>query len=51
MKEKIDGAGRIRRKYKQLLDDIKGKQRNWKLKEETVECPVWITRLVARQNT
>jgi hypothetical protein len=51
MKEKIDGTGRIRRKRKQLLDDLKGKRGYWKLKEETVDRPLWRTRLFARQNT
>jgi hypothetical protein len=49
MKEKIDGTGRIRKKCKQLLDDRKEKIGYWKLKEETVDRPLWRNRLVARQ--
>jgi len=49
MKEKIDGTRRIQRKCKQLLDDLKGKRGYWKLKEETVDHPLWRTRLVAGQ--
>jgi hypothetical protein len=51
MKEKTDGTGRIRRKRKQLLDDLTEKRRYWKLKEETVDRPLWRTHLVARQTT
>jgi len=34
---------KIRRRYKQLLDDFKEKRRQWKSKEEALDCP--ITRL------
>jgi lactate dehydrogenase-like 2-hydroxyacid dehydrogenase len=50
MKEKIDGIGRIGRKLKQLLNDLKEKREYWKLKEETVDRLLWRTRLVVRQN-
>jgi hypothetical protein len=49
MKEKIDGTGRTRRKLKQMLDDFKEKRGYRKLKKETVDYPLWRTRLVARQ--
>jgi hypothetical protein len=51
MKEKIDGTGRIRRKHRQLLDDLKEKGGYWKLKKETVDRSLWRTPLVARQIT
>ena len=51
MKEKIDGTERIRRKRRQLLDELKEKRGYWKLKKETVDRPLYRTRLVARQTT
>jgi hypothetical protein len=36
--------GRRGRRSKQLLDDLKGKKRYWKLKEKTADRPLWRTR-------
>jgi hypothetical protein len=36
--------GKKRKKRKQLLEDIKEKRRNCKLKEETLVCTLWETR-------
>jgi hypothetical protein len=50
-------TGRRGRKRKQLLDDLKDKIRNWKLKEEALDRTLWRTRFgrsygpVARQTT
>jgi hypothetical protein len=38
--EEIEGRGRRRRK---LLDDLKEKRANWKLKEEALDRNVWRT--------
>jgi hypothetical protein len=36
--------GRQGRRRKQLLDDLKGKRRYWKLKEEALDRTLWRTR-------
>jgi hypothetical protein len=36
-------TGRLGRKRKQLLDDLKEKRRYWKFKEEALDCIVWRT--------
>ena len=38
--------GRQRRRRKQLLEDLEGKRRYCKLKEEALDRTVWKTRLV-----
>jgi hypothetical protein len=49
--------GRAGRRRKQLLDDLKGKKRYWKLKEEALDRTLWRTRFggvykpFIRQNT
>jgi hypothetical protein len=54
---KIEWAGRRGRRRKQLVDDLKEKGRNWKLKEEALDRTMWRTRFgrscgpVIRQNT
>jgi hypothetical protein len=37
-------TGRQRRRRKQLLDNLKKKKRYWKLKEESLDRTLWITR-------
>jgi hypothetical protein len=37
-------AGRRGRRHKQLLDDIREKQRYWKLKQEILDGTSWRTR-------
>jgi hypothetical protein len=37
-------TGRRGRRRKQLLDDLKGKRRYWKLKEEALDRALWRTR-------
>jgi hypothetical protein len=41
---RIEMTGRRGRRRKQLLDDLKEKRRCWKLKEETPDRILWITR-------
>jgi hypothetical protein len=41
---RIEMTGRRGRRRKQLLDDLKGKGRCWKLKEEALDRTVWRTR-------
>ena len=36
IEEKVEGARRLGRRCKQLLDDVKEKRRYWKLKEEAL---------------
>jgi hypothetical protein len=54
---RTDMTGRRGRRYKQLLDGLKGKRRYWKLKEETLDPTLWRTRFgrdyrsVVRQTT
>jgi hypothetical protein len=54
---RVEVAGRRGRRRKQLLDDLKGKRRYWKLKEEAVDRTLWRTRFgrgygpVVRQTT
>jgi hypothetical protein len=38
---KMELTGRRGRSLKQLLDDIKGTKRYWKLKEKALDRPVW----------
>jgi hypothetical protein len=40
---KIDGIGRRGRRYKQLLDGLKGTRRYWKLKQEALDRILWRT--------
>jgi hypothetical protein len=44
LKGRIKMTGRRERRRKQLLDDLKGKRRYWKLKEEALDGPLWRTR-------
>jgi hypothetical protein len=50
-------TGRLGRRHKQLLDDLKEKRRYWKLKEEALDRTLWRTRFgrdygpVVRQTT
>jgi hypothetical protein len=50
-------TGRLGRRRKQLLDDLKKKRKNWKLKEEALVRTLWRTRFgrgygpVVRQTT
>jgi hypothetical protein len=48
IEEKLEGRvemmGRLGRRCKQLLDDLKEKRRYWKLKEEELDHTVWRTR-------
>jgi hypothetical protein len=37
--------GRRGRRHKQLLDNLKEKKGYWKLKNETLDCTLWRTRL------
>jgi hypothetical protein len=54
---RIEKTGRRGRRRKQLLDDLKEKKRNCKLKEEAVDSALWKTRFgrgygsVVRQTT
>jgi hypothetical protein len=54
---RIEMTGRLGRRRKQLLDDLKEKKRYWKLKEEAVDRTQWRTRFgrgygpVVRQTT
>jgi hypothetical protein len=54
---RIEITGRRGRRRKQLLDDLKGKRRYWKLKEEALDRTLWRTRFgrdygpVVRQST
>jgi hypothetical protein len=41
---RIEMMGRLGRRRKQLLDDLKEKKRYWKLKEEALDCILWRTR-------
>ena len=43
VEKRIDVTGRQRRRWKQLLDDLKETRGYWKLKEETLDCTVWRT--------
>jgi hypothetical protein len=38
---RIEMTGRRGRRHKQLLDDLKGKRRYWKLKEEALDSTIW----------
>jgi hypothetical protein len=38
-------TGRLGRRHKQLLDDLRETRRYWKLKEEALDLTVWRTRL------
>jgi len=40
-KERIEVAGSQGRRHKQLLDDLKGKDRILELKEEALDCTWW----------
>ena len=40
---KMEGTGRLWRRRKQLLDDLKEERRCWKLKEESLDRTVWRT--------
>jgi hypothetical protein len=40
---RIEVMGRRGRRRKQLLDDLKEKKRNWKLKEEALDRTLWRT--------
>jgi hypothetical protein len=57
LKGRIEMKGRRGRRCKQLLDDLKGKRRYWKLKEEALDRTLWRTRFgrgygpVVRQTT
>jgi hypothetical protein len=54
---RIEITGRRRRKRKQLLDDLRGNRRYWKLKKEALDRTAWRTRFgrgygpVLRQTT
>jgi hypothetical protein len=54
---RIEMTGRRGRRRKQLLDDLKGKRRYWKLKEEALDRTLWRSRFergygpVVRQTT
>jgi hypothetical protein len=54
---RIEVTGRRGGRLKQLLDDLKEKRGDWKLKEEALDRTVWRTRfgrgedLVVRQTT
>jgi hypothetical protein len=41
---RMEMTGRRGRRHKQLLDDLKGKRRYWKLKEEALDRTMWRTR-------
>jgi hypothetical protein len=41
---RIEMTGRRGRRRKRLLDDLKGKRKYWKLKEEALDRTVWRTR-------
>jgi hypothetical protein len=41
---RIEMTGRRGRRRKQQLDDLKGKRRYWKLKEEALDRSLWRTR-------
>jgi hypothetical protein len=41
---RIEMTGRRGRRRKQLMDDLKEKRRNWKLKEEAIDLTLWRTR-------
>jgi hypothetical protein len=41
---RIEMTERLGRRRKQLLDDLKGKRRYCKLKEEALDCTLWRTR-------
>jgi hypothetical protein len=43
LERRIEMTGRRGRRRKQLLDDLKEKRRNWKLKEEALDRPLWRT--------
>jgi hypothetical protein len=44
LQRKIEMIGRWGRRRKQLLNDLKGKRRYWKLKEEALDRTLWRTR-------
>ena len=54
---RIEGKGRRGRGRKQILDDLKETRRYWKLKQDTLDIPLWRTRFgrgygpSLRQNT
>jgi hypothetical protein len=41
---RMEMTGRRERRRMQLLDDLKGKRRYWKLKEEALDRALWRTR-------
>jgi hypothetical protein len=43
IEERIKMTGRRGRRHKQLLDDLKGKRRYWKLKDEALDRTLWRT--------
>ena len=43
IESRIEVTGRRWIKHKQLLDDLKGKRRYWKLKEDALGRPLWRT--------
>jgi hypothetical protein len=57
LEERIEMTGRRGRRWRHLLDDLKGKIRYWKLKEEVLDRTLWRTRFgrgygpVVRQTT
>jgi hypothetical protein len=48
LRGKIEMRDRGGRRHKQLLDDLKGKKRYWKLKEKALDRIVWRTGLGRR---